>query len=241
MWGVIQLGALVALAVSVFHVPAVLAGTCGGTVRCQCGDTVTSDYTMNTMNTPTGGLGPCSGHGLVLTSNVALDCQDFSIVGLGNGSEQYGIYLHGDTGAPVTGVTVERCEVSRFLRGIRLRAAEHSTILDNFSHGNGDFAAHVGYGIDVATTSRDNLFQGNTIAGNADEGIHLVQTRGRTNSWGMCSSTTSEQIYVLSSDGNSFIREHDLRQRFEQPLPQGFEGQSPEGQHLQGPHHQGDR
>jgi hypothetical protein len=65
----------------------VSAGTCGGLVPCQCGDVVTADYAM------THDLGHCPGHGLVVRSNVTLDCRGFGLVGLGNGSEQYGVYL----------------------------------------------------------------------------------------------------------------------------------------------------
>jgi len=58
-----------------------LAGSCGGTVACRCGDTVVADYLM------TGDLGPCAGHGLLVRSNVTLDCQGFRLEGIGDGSE----------------------------------------------------------------------------------------------------------------------------------------------------------
>lgn len=167
-------------------------------MTCHCGDTVTASYVMP------GPLGPCPGHGLILTSQVTLDCQGFGLTGLGNGSEQYGIYLDGDTGAEVTGVTVRRCEVSGFLRGIRLRAAEQSSIVANYAHDNGDVATHVGYGIDVAVASRGNLFLANTIEGNADEGIHFGSDTGPNQFLdNVLFDNYREQIYVLSSDGNT--------------------------------------
>src|SRR5262245_25364513 len=126
---------------------AAMAAGCGGGIPCGCGDTVTADHVM------TADLGPCAGHGLVIARNAMLDCQGFSIVGLGDGSEQYGVYLAGDTGAEVTGATVRQCQVSGFLRGIRLRATQQSTISSNVARGNGDFTTHVGYGIDVAVGS----------------------------------------------------------------------------------------
>jgi hypothetical protein len=70
-----------------------------------------------------GNLGPCSGHGLVVKSNVVLDCRGFQITGLGGTSEQYGISLSGKPGAEISGATVKGCRVSRFHRGIRLHAA----------------------------------------------------------------------------------------------------------------------
>lgn len=176
-----------------------LAGSCGGAIPCRCGDTVTADYTM------TGSLGPCPGHGLVVQSGATLDCQGFAIVGLGDGSEQYGVYLQGDTGAEVTGAAVTRCDVSRFIRGIRLRAADGNVILANASHDNGNFSGHVGYGIDIALASKDNLLQENTVQGNADEGIHLGSGTGPNQLVGnVLFDNYREQLYVLASDGNTF-------------------------------------
>jgi hypothetical protein len=81
------LGCASLLAVVLGGVALASAGTCGGSVPCQCGDAVAADYAM------THDLGPCPGHGLVVRSNVTLDCRGFGLVGLGNGSEQYGVYL----------------------------------------------------------------------------------------------------------------------------------------------------
>ena len=58
-------------------VPRLEAASCGGARPCQCGDTVTSSYLLG------GNLGPCSGHGLVVKSNVVLDCRGLQITGLG--------------------------------------------------------------------------------------------------------------------------------------------------------------
>ena len=108
------------------------AASCGGASPCKCGDTVTSNYMLS------GDLGPCCGHGLVVKSNVVLDCRGFQITGLGGTSEQYGISLSGKPGAEVSGATVKGCRVSRFHRGIRLRAASSNLIADNTATDNGD-------------------------------------------------------------------------------------------------------
>jgi len=180
---------------SVLWSTAVFAGSCGGPIPCRCGDVVTSDYAL------TADLGPCLGHGLVIGSNVTLDCRGQGVSGLGDGSEQYGIYLNGSSGATVRG-----CEVTRFLRGIRLRAAAGNVVIDNYSHENGDFAAHAGYGIDMAVGSKDNLLQENTVQRNADEGIHLGSDTGPNQLVGNAlSDNYREQLYVLASDGNSFV------------------------------------
>jgi parallel beta-helix repeat protein len=176
------------------------AASCGGAVACQCGDTVTSNYVMSA------DLGPCAGHGLQMGGNARLDCQGFRITGLGNGTEQYGIYLRGDTGAELTGATVQRCEVTKFLHGIRLRAADGNVLSDNIAYGNGNFSTHVGYGFDVAVGSKNNLFQGNTVQGNADEGVHLGSGTGPNQFVGnLFFNNYLEQIYILSSHGNTFI------------------------------------
>jgi parallel beta-helix repeat protein len=177
-----------------------LAGTCGGAIACQCGDAVVADYVM------TRDLGPCAGHGLVLRSNVTLDCRGFRLEGFGNGSEQYGAYLNGDTGAEVKGARVTRCDISGFLRGVRLRSAEGNAIVDNLIHDNGNPSTHVGYGIDLSAGATGNLLQGNAIHDNHDEGIHFGSASGGNQFIGnLVFDNFREQIYLLASHGNRLI------------------------------------
>jgi parallel beta-helix repeat protein len=151
-------------------------------------------------------LGPCPGHGLVVRSNVTLDCGDFRLVGLGNGSEQYGVYLNGDTGAEVRGARVLRCDVSRFLRGVRLRSAEGNSVLDNRLHDNGDVTRHVGYGIDLSAGAKDNLLRGNVTTANGDEGVHFGSGSGDNDFLdNEVFENYREQIYLLASHGNRLI------------------------------------
>ena len=93
-----------------------------------------------------------------------LDCRGHSITGLGDGSEQFGIALSGKGGAEVMGATVTNCRVSRFLRGIRLRAASSNRIADNVASDNGDYRTH-GYGIDISGKSHHNLIENNCGVG----------------------------------------------------------------------------
>ena len=181
--------------------PRLEAASCGGAQPCKCGDVVTSSYLLG------GNLGPCSGHGLVVKSNVVLDCRGFQITGAGGTTEQYGISLSGKPGAEISGATVKGCRVSRFHRGIRLHAASNSVVADNTATDNGDQRNHVGYGIDVSGGSHDNVIENNRVQRNADEGIH-IGTGSYKNRFAGNTSTDNyrENLYLLLANGNVFVR-----------------------------------
>jgi len=171
-----------------------LAANCGGATLCRCGDTVTQDYTLKE------DLGPCPGHGLLLTSGVTLDGQFHRIVGSGGGSETYGVYLRN-----VSGVTVKNVTVTGFLRGIRLRNATRNTITNAEFVRNGNFTTRKGYGVDVASGARENIFQDNIVYENADEGVHVGTGSGDSVfSNNKVFNNSVENIYVLASDHNTF-------------------------------------
>ena len=177
------------------------AASCGGARPCKCGDQVASNYMLS------GDLGPCTGHGLIVKSNVVLDCRGFQITGLGGASEQYGISLSGKPGAEISGATVKGCRVSRFHRGIRLRAASSNLITGNTASDNGDQDKHVGYGIDVSGGSHNNILENNRVHGNADEGIHIGTGSHKNRFTGNTSADNHrENLYLLSADGNVFVR-----------------------------------
>ena len=105
--------------------PGAIAAVCGGSIPCQCGDTVGSDYLM------TADLGPCprlSGAetvGLQLRSGVTLDCQGHSITGPGDLlKDSFGIRVGTSSGAST--MTVKRCHVSGFWWGIYVDGATTS-------------------------------------------------------------------------------------------------------------------
>jgi parallel beta-helix repeat protein len=182
-------------------VPHLEAASCGGAQPCKCGDVVTSSYLL------AGDLGPCPGHGLVVKSNVVLECRGFQITGLGGTSEQYGISFSGKPGAEVSGASVRGCRVSRFHRGIRLHAASNSTVADNTASDNGDQRTHVGYGIDVSGGSHNNVIENNRVHGNADEGIHIGTGSNKNRLSGNTSTNNyRENLYLLSANGNVFLR-----------------------------------
>ena len=123
-----------------------------------------------------------------------------------NGSEQYGIYLHGETRAELTGATVQRCELTGFLHGIRLRAASNNSLLENVVHANGSFPTRIGYGIDLALESKNNALQWNIVQRNADEGIHIGS--GGHNNWladNVVTDNYREDLYSLASNGGVFL------------------------------------
>jgi parallel beta-helix repeat protein len=190
--------ALVGLA---FLTSAASAAACGDGRACRCGDTVTVSYALPS------DLGPCSGHGLILKSGASLDCRGLHVTGLGDGSDQYGIFLNGKPGAEVAGATVKNCHVSRFMRGIRLRAARGNQIVGNHAVDNGNHSTHVGYGIDVSGASSDNVFEGNEVQGNADEGMHIGYGGHKNRLVGnLIHDNYRENLYLLGADGGTFLR-----------------------------------
>jgi parallel beta-helix repeat protein len=152
-------------------------------------------------------LGPCPSHGLIIKQAVRLDCRGHRITGRGDGSDQYGVYLDGKEAGEVTGARVANCHVSGFLRGIRLRAARGNTITGNVLTRNGDFTRHVGYGLDVAGGSTDNLVENNRIQQSADEGVHIgAGSHGNRLVGNTITGNYRENLYVLGSDRGFFSR-----------------------------------
>ena len=176
------------------------AGTCGGSVACQCGDAVTADYTM------THDLGPCPGHGLVVRSNVTLDCRGFGLVGLGNGSEQYGVYLNGTPG-PKSGeprycavISAASCAVCASARPRATRCSTTCSTTMATSPGTwatGSTSRRVPRAISSGATS---------LASNGDEGVHFGSGSGDNDFIdNAVFDNYLEQIYLLASHGNRLI------------------------------------
>jgi parallel beta-helix repeat protein len=168
------------------------AANCGGTVACACGDTVTRSTTLDR------DLGVCTGIGLRVLKNVVLDCAGHTITGSDRPGAWYGIHLDRATGAEV-----RNCRVTKFRRGIRLRAGSANVLAGNELFGNR-------YGIDVAGASRNNRLLDNWVHDNRDEGVHLgTGADGNEIAGNEISYSKRENLYLLSSDGNT-IRENVL-------------------------------
>jgi len=161
---------------------------------------VDADYTL------TADLGPCEKRGLTVHSGVTLDCAGYAIFGSGENSKDFGVAL--PNGA--TGVTIKNCHVSKFLRGIRLRQANKNKILHNTIHHNGNPSSRVGYGIDIVR-SQDNLFQGNYVHNNADEGIHAgPASHGNTFIGNHVADNSRENFYFLQAD-RAVLQKNSIR------------------------------
>src|SRR6185295_4947076 len=99
-----------------------MAAECGGSIPCQCGDTVGSNYLM------TADLGPCprlSGAdtvGLRVRPGVTVVCQGRSITGPGDLlKDSFGIRVGTSSGS--SGMTVRGRSASRFWWGIHVDSA----------------------------------------------------------------------------------------------------------------------
>ena len=199
-----------------------------GAPPCKCGDTVTSNYLLG------GDLGPCPAHGLIVESKVAARLPRLSDH---RARRRHRAVRHlaqpARAAREVVGATVKGCRVSRFLRGIRLRAATAISIADNVAIDNGDHRTHVGYGIDVSGGSHNNLIENNEVRGNADEGIHIGTGSHKNRFAGnIVADNYRENLYLLGANGNVFVRNTFGRRRGQQPLPQGLERESVRGQHV---------
>jgi parallel beta-helix repeat protein len=161
------------------------AAVCGGNVPCACGDTVSRVTTLDR------DLGVCTGIGLRVLSGVVLDCAGHTLTGSDRPGAWYGIHLDRANGAEV-----RNCRVTKFRRGIRLRAGSANAIVGNELFGNR-------YGVDVAGASRQNLLSGNWVHDNRDEGIHDgTGSDGNQIADNEISYSKRENLYLLSSDGN---------------------------------------
>lgn len=174
----------------------VLGADCGGGRACRCGDRVVADYVLPA------DLGPCAGDGLRVRRAVVLD---------GNGHLVRGRGAPGGVGVQVdgsaSGARVVHLGITGFERGLRLVKAERVRVEGVAAHDNGDPAARVGYGIDLAGGASRNVLVRVQVFRNADEGIHVgsgahenriveaeVHDNGR------------ENVYFLRNHGNVLAR-----------------------------------
>jgi hypothetical protein len=171
-------------------------GECGGMHACHCGDRVVADYTLPE------DLGPCPHGGLRISRPVVLDGNGHLLRGSGaRGS--FGVQI----GASGSGAHVRNLAVTGFERGFHLAKTELVHLEKVAAHDNGDRAARVGYGIDLATGSSRNVLERVQVFGNADEGIHvgsgahenrIVDSEVYDNS--------RENVYFLRNHGNVLAR-----------------------------------
>ncbi|MEM2974278.1 MAG: right-handed parallel beta-helix repeat-containing protein, partial [Candidatus Micrarchaeia archaeon] len=103
----------------------VVAANCGGTIPCNCGDTVVSSYTMSSDLV-------CSGNGLIAGANdITIDCNGKSITGpvASPFSSFAGINTNG-----MSNVIVKNCIISKFRTGIKNRGDNNQIKSNNISN-----------------------------------------------------------------------------------------------------------
>lgn len=155
----------------------------------QCGDTLASATTLSAdLECPTG-------HGLLVVSDVTLDCAGHAIRG-GGAPGQYGVYVR-----DASQVVVQNCIVADFEVGIRLRGATGCTVQDNV------LSANTRYGLEITQVSTAVLVQRNQVVGNGDEGIHVSGPSNGDAAHVIAANTLDgnavEGIYLLASSGNT--------------------------------------
>lgn len=113
-------------------VPLLFAANCGGATPCNCGDTVTSDYTMTAdlPCTTTDGLRMGSG---TAEDPVVLDCAGFVISGNRTSQDVYGIYFRNNHHAEA-----RNCKVTGWRSaGVRFRNSFSHKLRDSHVYDNG--------------------------------------------------------------------------------------------------------
>lgn len=115
-------------------------------------------------------LGPFIETGLeICADNIVLDGAGHKIIGMGDGREQWGIYVDGRKN-----VTIKNVEVYGFQINIRITGSYNIQVSNCYVHHNfPDFRAQEGfYGIE-SKYNYNTLFMNNTIEYISDEGIHF--------------------------------------------------------------------
>jgi parallel beta-helix repeat protein len=183
-----------------------MAAICGGSIPCQCGDTVGSDYQM-TADLACPRLSGVDTVGLRVRFGVTLDCQDHRITGPGDLlKDSFGIRVGTTSGA--SNMTVKRCDVSGFWWGVHVDSATDVLIDSNHLHDNGWKSATengTGYGLDVANSTAVTV-RNNHIIDNGNEGFHLSGSSGVIVEDNVFQNNGREQLYLIRADNNTIRR-----------------------------------
>jgi parallel beta-helix repeat protein len=103
----------------------------------------------------------CNGTAFVVnTSNLLINCNNYSITGNGTGE---GIYLK-----VINNVTVVNCNISNFTMAIRLSSSDNNNLTSNYLHNNND-----GLALYNAGGNTGNIIFNNLIYNNSHAGIYL--------------------------------------------------------------------
>ena len=175
----------------------VWSANCGGAVTCNCGDTVTSNYTLSASLSCANTSGS---RGLKIgATNVTLNCNGYSISGntTSPAFDSYGVEFTSGSS------TLTNCTVEKFGRGVRISSKNNVTVSNSTLTNNG--SGSQGYGIDLVGTSTGATIQDNSVTNNKDEGIHISSTLATSTSHLIDGNTvtgnTLEGIYLLDVNG----------------------------------------
>lgn len=160
------------------------AANCGGGTPCNCGDTVTTDYTLTSDMV-------CTDHGLVVGANgITIDGNNHTITG-DRDYWEYGIYNSGG----YDNVTIKNLTVENFDTGIYFNDSTGSTIEN--ATANDNFNA----GIYFYSSSSNNTLTGNIVS-NSFKGIFLKFSSSNILT-GNIANDNYIGIYLLYSSSNT--------------------------------------
>lgn len=193
------LGVLSLVAAFSFAFSPALAANCGGppvNVPCQCGDTVTADYTLP------GNLTCATTFGLKIATDVTLDGAYFTVTGSGAAGTQGILFSNVDH------AVVQRIGVTGWERGIQFIAgADNNQAIEVVAFNNGTPGQTGFYGIDFrgANTTLNKVID-SVVDTNGDEGVHF----GAASIKNYLQSSEvydnfREQVYVIDSNTNQIL------------------------------------
>ena len=168
------------------------AANCGGAVRCNCGDTVTSNHTMtydligcNATRTPTV-------PGLKVSSRVTLDCNGHMITsrtGVG-----FGIWF-----SSIQYPGVKNCVINNFDNGIRSDSSDFGVITDNrFNYNTQTSVTFAGLGQSYGFTVKNNL-----LYDNGGYGLNMYSVTNTVVTGNEMAYNTMGGAYLDGSTGNT--------------------------------------
>lgn len=153
---------------------------CGGAIECNCGDSVTNNYTMTSdLN--------CSGVGLYIADHgVKLDCNGYTISGSGP-SPSHGICINN----AIQNTVVQNCNVQTFDNAIIAYNAYNNIITNNnVSNSN--------HGIYLYLSAAGNNVTNNIMKDNFNyEGVAYLNSDQVNHFWG--------NIFINSENGSSAL------------------------------------
>lgn len=143
------------------------AANCGGTVPCNCGDTVTSDYVM------TGDLTSCTGNGLSIgTDSITIDCSGYTISGSGSG---YGIHLQHRKYAIVKNCNIQTFGIGIYIQGTPsgYSGSSNNNELYNNNITNNNGGIYISSCCCGGSRANNNTIGYNNISNNSQYGISI--------------------------------------------------------------------